>query len=85
LRRDQERIMVDIEKAINQREDINVKFLYYWGGSVHRYKKYTVFLFLLLIHSFHQHFRQATLGRRASSRTPPPRAAQYRHMYKIPS
>lgn len=29
LRRDQERIMVDIEKAINQREDINVKFLYY--------------------------------------------------------
>ena len=28
LRRDQERIMVDIEKAIHQREDINVKFLY---------------------------------------------------------
>lgn len=28
LRRDQERITVDIEKAIHQREDINVKFLY---------------------------------------------------------
>jgi chromosome segregation ATPase len=29
LRRDQERIMVDIEKAIHQREDINVKYLYW--------------------------------------------------------